>query len=169
MCCEPKLNMDPPLPPPPVPSADTDPPPAPPTECPLCLEPAKDPCVTVCGHEFCAACLRRAFRSRPPWSRGTCPLCRAPCSLYSTRSQATGRALEAPDVATIFGSAFLQRGMPGAASYHFDGPDDCYIDYTRAPSECTRSAGCPGRHASAGTRRMKRARILESQTSGSGV
>ena len=89
----------------------------------------------MCGHEFCAACLRRAFRSRPPWSRGTCPLCRAPCSLYSTRSQATGRALEAPDVATIFGSAFLQRGMPGAASYHFDGPDDCYIDYTRAPSE----------------------------------
>ena len=47
----------------------------------------------------------------------------------------TDRPLEAPDVTTIYGCAFLQRGMPGEASYHFDGPDDCYINYSSAPPE----------------------------------
>ena len=34
---------------------------------------------------------------------------------------------------TLWGAAYMQGGELGVASYHFDGPDDCYISYEAAP------------------------------------
>ena len=102
-------------------------------ECAVCLGELVRPCRTACGHSYCAECLRSTFKSRRPWNRGRCPLCRAAVSLYDTVDADGGAPLATPAVATIFGSAFLQNGRPGVAAYHFDGPDDCYISYASAP------------------------------------
>ena len=102
-------------------------------ECAVCLGELDRPCRTACGHSYCEACLRSTFKSRRPWNRGRCPLCRAAVSLYDTVDAAGGAPLERPAVSTIFGCAFLQNGRPGVAAYHFDAPDDCYISYAAAP------------------------------------
>ena len=83
---------------------------------------------------YCRDCLRATLRSRPPWNRGACPLCRRAVSVYNTVDMASGSALETPSRATIFGESYLQHGDKGVASYHFLAPDDCYISYERAPA-----------------------------------
>ena len=111
--------------------------------CPFCLDPPVAPCRTSCAHLFCTACLVRAFRSKPAWNRGQCPLCRKPASVYTARDVATGAPLALPDVDTIFGSVYLQGGQSGVASYHFDGPEDCYISYSAAPAAWRLDDGSP--------------------------
>ena len=91
-------------------------------ECAVCLGELVRPCRTACGHSYCAECLRSTFKSRRPWNRGRCPLCRAAVSLYDTVAADGGAPLATPAVATIFGSAFLQNGRPGVAAYHFERP-----------------------------------------------
>lgn len=46
-----------------------------PFECNICLEMAKDPVVTLCGHLYCWPCLSKWFRSQ----QGTrmCPVCKS--------------------------------------------------------------------------------------------
>ena len=44
---------------------------APPSACPLCLDPFTQPTKTACGHEFCTACLAQWTQRTP-----SCPLCR---------------------------------------------------------------------------------------------
>ncbi|RPD56944.1 hypothetical protein L226DRAFT_554333 [Lentinus tigrinus ALCF2SS1-7] len=39
--------------------------------CPLCLEEVNRPCVTLCGHVFCAGCITQALNANPQ-----CPVCR---------------------------------------------------------------------------------------------
>ncbi|KAI1788060.1 hypothetical protein LXA43DRAFT_1097639 [Ganoderma leucocontextum] len=41
--------------------------------CPLCLEPAIQPCVTCCGHVFCGPCINEALDAK-----ANCPVCRLP-------------------------------------------------------------------------------------------
>ena len=43
------------------------------------------------------------FKSRRPWNRGRCPMCRAPVSLYNTKMVGSGEVLLKPPVDTIFG------------------------------------------------------------------
>ena len=110
------------------------------TECPICLStPAEAPAKTRCGHVFCAGCLVRAF-PRETLVTGTCPLCRAQVSLYSTLDVSTGRPLRVPDVSTPVGCVFVQQGDPGVASYHFEaaaeggGLGEAYISYESCPA-----------------------------------
>ena len=39
--------------------------------CPICMEPAKDPSATTCGHVFCTQCLKRSMAVN-----SLCPTCR---------------------------------------------------------------------------------------------
>lgn len=104
-------------------------------ECAICLGPRESPCRTPCGHFFCESCIRETFKISQPWNRGSCPICRQPCSLYDVRREGPGEesTLERPPVDTIFGEVYLQHGDPGVAAYHFDSPEDCYINYGEAP------------------------------------
>jgi len=112
--------------------------------CAICFEdPPLDPCRTTCSHIFCSACLLQAFKTDGMWNRGKCPLCRERISIYSTTMVATGEPLGVPEVTTIFGSAYLQGGSVGVASYHFDAPDDAYISYEKAPAEWKLDDGSP--------------------------
>ncbi|GMH37418.1 hypothetical protein BSKO_05291 [Bryopsis sp. KO-2023] len=45
-----------------------------PFECNICLELAKDPVVTVCGHLYCWRCLYRWYSEQ---GANTCPVCKA--------------------------------------------------------------------------------------------
>jgi hypothetical protein len=110
-------------------------------ECPICLENAAAACRTACGHTFCVSCLEQSFPPETAHASTKCPLCRTVISMYSTISVDTGKALRQPDVSTIFGTAFLQGGKPGVASYHFDSPTDCYISYEHAPAQWTLDDG----------------------------
>lgn len=101
--------------------------------CSVCLEEISQPCETPCGHVFCNECLRGSLKFQRPWTRGNCPLCRTAISLFSVRDAQTGDPLEMPPHSTIFGAAYLQRGTPGVAAYHFEAPDSCYISYEHAP------------------------------------
>ncbi len=103
-------------------------------ECAVCLADYVQPCRTPCGHVYCRDCLRATLKSRPPWNRGACPLCRSAVSVYNTVDIASGEALETPSRTTIFGESYLQHGEKGVASYHFPAPDDCYISYENAPA-----------------------------------
>jgi hypothetical protein len=103
-------------------------------ECAVCLADYVQPCRTPCGHVYCRTCLRATLKSRPPWNRGACPLCRSAVSVYSTVDIASGEALETASRTTIFGESYLQHGERGVASYHFPAPDDCYISYENAPA-----------------------------------
>ncbi|KAG2655136.1 hypothetical protein PVAP13_1NG549500 [Panicum virgatum] len=44
-------------------------------DCSICLEPAREPVVTRCGHLYCLVCMRRWMRSADH-----CPVCRAAVS-----------------------------------------------------------------------------------------
>jgi len=46
-----------------------------PFECNICLEIAKDPVVTFCGHLYCWPCLAKWFRSQ--YSTKICPVCKS--------------------------------------------------------------------------------------------
>jgi len=47
-------------------------------DCGICLESASEPCVTRCGHLFCANHLRHWLREHPSDPR--CPACKARCA-----------------------------------------------------------------------------------------
>ncbi|GAB2294479.1 DNA repair protein rad5b [Dionaea muscipula] len=42
-------------------------------ECPICMESADDPILTLCAHKMCRECILSSWRNP---SHGTCPLCR---------------------------------------------------------------------------------------------
>ncbi|XP_068106415.1 E3 ubiquitin-protein ligase RNF5 [Hyperolius riggenbachi] len=44
-------------------------------ECNICLETAREPVVSVCGHLYCWPCLHQWFETRP--ERQECPVCKA--------------------------------------------------------------------------------------------
>ncbi|KAL3857947.1 hypothetical protein ACJMK2_012572 [Sinanodonta woodiana] len=44
-------------------------------ECNICLDTAKDPVVSMCGHLFCWPCLHQWLETRP--NRQMCPVCKA--------------------------------------------------------------------------------------------
>ncbi|MCO5596437.1 hypothetical protein L7F22_050500 [Adiantum nelumboides] len=46
-------------------------------DCHICLDLARDPVVTICGHLFCWPCIYRWLQSRPTNSEKTCPVCKA--------------------------------------------------------------------------------------------
>jgi hypothetical protein len=117
-----------------------------PEECPICMCELVDACRTSCGHVFCSGCLAQAaFPAETPGLHvaAKCPLCRGPISLFSTVSVGTEVPLKQPAVSTIFGSVYLQGGVPGIAAYHFDAPDDCYISYAEAPAAWRLDDGSP--------------------------
>eukprot|EP00930_Biecheleria_cincta_P077752 TRINITY_DN6505_c0_g3_i1.p1 TRINITY_DN6505_c0_g3~~TRINITY_DN6505_c0_g3_i1.p1 ORF type:complete len:345 (+),score=31.18 TRINITY_DN6505_c0_g3_i1:68-1102(+) len=105
------------------------------SECSVCLGELLLPCRTPCGHVFCRECFCETLKSRRPWNRGACPLCRAGVSLYNSIDASSGEPLQAAPRETIFGSIYLQHGEVGVAAYHFDSPNNCYISYERAPEE----------------------------------
>jgi SWI/SNF-related matrix-associated actin-dependent regulator of chromatin subfamily A3 len=41
-------------------------------DCPVCLDPAKEPAITACSHVFCSACIERVIETQHK-----CPMCRA--------------------------------------------------------------------------------------------
>ncbi|KAH7330845.1 hypothetical protein KP509_20G005100 [Ceratopteris richardii] len=45
-------------------------------ECHICLEVARDPVLSICGHLFCRSCIKRWLRSRPNAYQRTCPVCK---------------------------------------------------------------------------------------------
>eukprot|EP00747_Dinoflagellata_sp_TGD_P210304 gnl/TRDRNA2_/TRDRNA2_83595_c0_seq1.p1 gnl/TRDRNA2_/TRDRNA2_83595_c0~~gnl/TRDRNA2_/TRDRNA2_83595_c0_seq1.p1 ORF type:complete len:397 (-),score=57.65 gnl/TRDRNA2_/TRDRNA2_83595_c0_seq1:49-1218(-) len=103
-------------------------------ECAVCLEPVTSACRAPCQHVFCRECILGALEIRPPKWCGRCPLCRRDVSVYNIRD-INGAFLATPEVSTMYGSIFVQRGGKGVASYHFDAEDDCYISYARAPPD----------------------------------
>ncbi|KAH7731558.1 ring finger protein 5 [Aphelenchoides avenae] len=62
-------------------------------ECNICLDVAKDPVVSMCGHLFCWPCLHQWLDTRP--NRQLCPVCKAVISrdkvipLYGRNGQET--------------------------------------------------------------------------------
>lgn len=44
-------------------------------ECNICLDVAKEPVVSLCGHLFCWPCLHQWLETRP--NRQVCPVCKA--------------------------------------------------------------------------------------------
>lgn len=44
-------------------------------ECNICLDPARDAVISMCGHLFCWPCLHQWLETRP--SRQQCPVCKA--------------------------------------------------------------------------------------------
>lgn len=50
-------------------------------DCNICLEPASDAVVSMCGHLFCWPCLHQWLETRP--SRKLCPVCKAGISRES--------------------------------------------------------------------------------------
>ena len=105
------------------------------SECPICLNALVEPVQTRCGHSFCRACFTRALEQGLGYHVQQCPMCRQPVSWYSTLHSVTGEPLRRPQVSSIFGSVYLQRGAPGVAAYHFVSPEECFISYESAPSE----------------------------------
>ena len=103
------------------------------TECSICLSPPTSACLTKCNHTFCQSCFTQAMKFRAPWYSGTCPICRSSVSLYNTANPETGQFLASPPVRNLWGQVYLQGGLPGVASYHFDSPISCYISYEHAP------------------------------------
>lgn len=112
------------------------------TECAVCLDTVRDACRAPCQHVFCRPCILKVLRIRPPEWSGSCPLCRAHTSVYNLRD-AGGSVLAEREAASLYGSIFIQGGMLGLASYHFDAPDDCYISYENAPPSWTLADGSP--------------------------
>uniref|UniRef100_A0A670HVZ5 Zinc finger protein RFP-like n=1 Tax=Podarcis muralis TaxID=64176 RepID=A0A670HVZ5_PODMU len=53
------------------------------TTCPICLEYFKDPVIVDCGHNFCQACITRAWGE--PDRDASCPQCREPCQQRNVR------------------------------------------------------------------------------------
>ena len=87
---------------------------------------------TECGHTLCRSCLGKVVGTELPYTKGSCPYCRASISLYSCKDE-QGRPLETPETRTARGCVFVQGEKPGDgvigfASYHFlDGENGPYI------------------------------------------
>lgn len=67
---------------------------APGEDCPICMDPLKYGCETMCGHAFCTSCLNAYWKSLP---QGTlrplsCPYCRQEVTLLVDRFSPTERA-----------------------------------------------------------------------------
>lgn len=60
-------------------------------ECNICLELAKEPVVTLCGHLFCWACLWRWMNCSAGLNR-SCPCCKAGVEVDKVRPQLFGCA-----------------------------------------------------------------------------
>mmetsp|Transcript_32775 Transcript_32775/g.59920 ORF Transcript_32775/g.59920 Transcript_32775/m.59920 type:complete len:370 (+) Transcript_32775:56-1165(+) len=102
------------------------------TECCICLGVFQDRCDAPCGHAYCRDCILHVLGSSAPEWSGNCPLCRSHISVYNLRDS-SGERLAKPAVESIYGCIFVQAGKLGAASYHFDSEEDCYISYADAP------------------------------------
>lgn len=53
--------------------------------CPICIDAFIDPCVTACGHWFCAECMHMSLGAQG--TRITCPMCRTPIPTRSIRKR----------------------------------------------------------------------------------
>ncbi|XP_053235346.1 zinc finger protein RFP-like [Podarcis raffonei] len=53
------------------------------TTCPICLQYFKDPVIVDCGHNFCQACITRAWGE--PDRDASCPQCSEPCQQRNFR------------------------------------------------------------------------------------
>lgn len=89
-----------------------------PFECNICLELAKDPVVTVCGHLYCWRCLYRWYSEQ---GANTCPVCKAGLDvskvipIYCRDADAPSDGKEAiPD------RPQAQRPLPVARTIHAD-------------------------------------------------
>ncbi|KAL3913859.1 MAG: hypothetical protein SGPRY_007829 [Prymnesium sp.] len=113
-------------------------------DCPICLCPLSDAVRTKCNHLYCLSCFTHATKERTSRYRAAqCSVCRRQVSLYSTFHVESGEPILKPKMQSIFGSVYVQGGMPGVAAYHFDSPDDCYISYSHAPASWQLADGTP--------------------------
>mmetsp|Transcript_105935 Transcript_105935/g.192743 ORF Transcript_105935/g.192743 Transcript_105935/m.192743 type:complete len:425 (-) Transcript_105935:58-1332(-) len=110
-------------------------------DCAICFEPIERGCLTPCKHLFCRECIRLSWKVQPPSWSGPCPLCRRVVSIYELQDMNSGSMLASPEVTTIYGTVYVQRGGLGIASYHFEGENDCYISYSNAPETWTLEDG----------------------------
>ncbi|KAI0698080.1 hypothetical protein C8T65DRAFT_740301 [Cerioporus squamosus] len=62
--------------------------------CPLCLEEVDRPCVTLCGHVFCAQCITQALNTKQ-----RCPVCRVPAGHKQLRRIFFSMPLNGPQAA----------------------------------------------------------------------
>ncbi|PIL27747.1 transporter [Ganoderma sinense ZZ0214-1] len=60
--------------------------------CPLCLEPAIQPCVTRCGHVFCGPCITEALDAK-----ANCPVCRVDAKSKQLRKIFLSSPASAPE------------------------------------------------------------------------
>ena len=86
-------------------------------DCNICLDVAKHPALTLCGHLYCSACIETWLRM----GRNTCPVCKAPCdraiTIYGRGRQGpgpNGRSVGA--VGVVAGRTKAQSGWPGAGA-----------------------------------------------------
>lgn len=101
--------------------------------CSVCLGELVQCCRAPCAHRFCKDCILRVLANSPPEWCGSCPLCRKYISVYNLHDAEAGQPLATPGVFALYGCVFVQSADKlGLASYHFDGPDDCYISYEAA-------------------------------------
>ncbi|RWW15624.1 hypothetical protein GW17_00020518 [Ensete ventricosum] len=98
-------------------------------QCNICLDPAREPVVTLCGHLFCWPCLYEWLHGHS--SSSECPVCKATVEeedivpLYSGGNGSTdprSRSIDGPDIpsrpAACRRSARAQQPQPDMNSFH---------------------------------------------------
>ena len=82
-------------------------------DCNICLDVAKHPALTLCGHLYCSACIETWLRM----GRNTCPVCKAPCdraiTIYGRGRQGPGPNGRSIGTAGVAGRTKAQSGWPG--------------------------------------------------------
>ena len=110
------------------------------TECPICLQILKEPCLTsCCGHKFCSGCIERARKGRNP-----CPVCSEP-EFTIMRERWLERCLKQLEVWCSYEKDGCEwRGKLGELEVHLNqdpSTEDQLIGCLFADVECTHKCG----------------------------